>query len=109
MLNFQDHPSVVLLSPKSTSSIGIIGHPSTRYNVNNNENTENNMIGDIEEEEDKEEEDADKDERSLDPSSRPKSKASNSQEAQPESPQLPEASLSAANKPEVYPSDIINF
>jgi len=73
------------------------------------------MIGDIEEEEDKEEEDADKDERSLDPSSRPKSKASNSQEAQPESSQLPEnilapeASLSAANKPEVYPSDIINF
>lgn len=34
------------------------------------------MIGDIEEEEDKEEEDADKDDQSLNPSSRPKSKAS---------------------------------
>ena len=78
MLNFKDHPSV-LLSPRSVSGGGVIGH-STRYNVNNNEITENNMIGDIEEEEDKEEEDAD---RSLNPSSRPKSKASNSQEAIP--------------------------
>ena len=77
MLNFKDHPSV-LLSPRSSGG-GVIGH-STRYNVNINEITENNMIGDIEEEEDKEEEDAD---RSLNPSSRPKSKASNSQEAIP--------------------------
>lgn len=111
MLNFKDHSSA-LLSPRSASGGAIIGHPSTRYN----ENAENNMIGDIEEEEDKEEEDADKDERSLDPSSRPKSKVSNSGEAQPGSSQLPEsilapeASLSAAaHQYENIPSDIINF
>ena len=111
MLNFKDHSSA-LLSPRSASGGAIIGHPSTRYN----ENAENNMIGDIEEEEDKEEEDADKDERSLDPSSRPKSKASNSGEAQPGSSQLPESILApevphfeASSKHEDYPSDIINF
>ena len=93
MLNFKDHHSSGLMSPRSALSQpqgGIIGH-STRYNANNNDVAVDNMIGDIKEEEDKEEEDVDKDGRSLNPSPRPKSRASNAQEAFAGSSQVPEA------------------
>jgi hypothetical protein len=88
-----------------------MGH-STRYNNNNNEAVDH-MIDDIEEEEDKEEEDADRDDRSLNPSSRPRSKISHGQEVIPESSQLPEdvhasgAPLSAPGIPAVDQPDIL--
>lgn len=95
MLNFKDPPNDIL-SPRSPKG-GVIGH-STRYNANNNEIAADHMIGDIEEEADKEEEDADKDERSLNASSRPKSKVSDYQEARPTSSHLQEVT------PEVFTS-----
>ena len=73
------------------------------------------MIGDIEEEEDKEEEDADKDDQSLNPSSRPKSKASDNNEVLPGSSQLPEdvytakVSLPAPGMPAADQPGIIDF